>query len=349
MKKFIFTVALPCLMLFALPALADQQQWTIGERIVPVPAGASPALRESISQTPQPGPDSPFESAQTADEWKAMAREFDAGWAAGIPDVIEQFGITVVREEINGVKVHRIYPSRIAPENKDRLFVYAHGGAYVLGAGDASISEALLIATHLGIPVLSVDYRMPPDHPFPAAVEDMITVYRALLETRPAGSIAIGGTSAGGGLSLAAMHKFKALGLPAPGAIYGGTVWSDLTQTGDTLFTNEGLDRMLVTYRGFLSDCAELYAGGHDMKDPLISPVYGDFAGFPPTILVSGTRDLLLSDVSRTHRKMRAAGVTADLHVYEGMSHAGYVIFPETPESKDMYRELREFVLRHLD
>ena len=85
------------------------------------------------------------------------------------------------------------------------------------------------------------------------------------------------------------------------------------------------------------------------MKDPLISPVYGDFTGFPPTILVSGTRDLLLSDVSRTHRKMRAAGVTADLHVYEGMSHAGYVIFTETPDAKVFYRELREFVEKHLE
>ena len=349
MTKPILITALLGMTLFALPALAEQQQWTLGQRSVPVPAGASPALQESIRQTPQPGPDSPFESAETAEGWKAMAEEFDTGWAAGIPGMIEQFGITVVQDEINGVNVYRIAPSQLAPVNKDRLFIYAHGGAYVLGGGEAGIVEALLIAFHLGIPVLSVDYRMPPDHPFPAAVEDMVTVYRALLETRQARSMVIGGTSAGGGLSLAAMHKFKVLGLPAPGAIYGGTVWSDLTQTGDTLFTNEGLDRMLVTYRGFLSDCAKLYADGHDMKDPLISPVYGDFAGFPPTILVSGTRDILLSDVSRTHRKMRAAGVTADLHVYEGMSHAGYSIFPETPESKDMYRELREFVAKHLD
>jgi monoterpene epsilon-lactone hydrolase len=349
MKKLILTTVLLGLTVFVLPVPADQQPWTLGERSVPVPAGASPALQESIRQTPQPGPDSPFESAKTADGWKAMAEEFDTAWAAGIPDMIEQFGIAVERDEINGVNVYRVSPPQLDPANKDRLFIYAHGGAYLLGAGEAGIVEALLIALHLGIPVLSVDYRMPPDHPFPAAVDDMVTVYQALLKTRPARSMAIGGTSAGGGLSLAAMHKFKALGLPAPGAIYGGTVWSDLTQTGDTLYTNEGLDRMLVTYRGFLSNCAKLYAAGHDLKDPLISPVYGDFTGFPPTILVSGTRDMLLSDVSRTHRKMRAAGVTADLHVYEGMSHAGYMIFTETPESKDMYRELKEFVAKHLD
>lgn len=331
------------------PAQADQEPWTLAERQVPVPAGASPALQESIRQTPQPDPASPFEVPAIADEWKAMVEQWNTEWAEGIPVMIENYDLSVVRDEINGVKVHRITPPQVFPENEKRLFIYVHGGAYVFGGGDASLTEALVIALRLGIPVLSVDYRMPPDHPFPAAVEDMVTIYKELLESQPAGSMAMGGTSAGGGLSLAAVHRFKALGLPDPGAIYAGTAWADLTKTGDSLFTSEGLDRILVTYNGLWAACAKLYAGDHDMKDPLISPVYGEFEGFPPTILVTGTRDMFLSDVSRTHRKMRAAGVIAELHVYEGMSHAGYVIFPETPESIDMYRELREFVAKHLD
>ena len=118
--------------------------------------------------------------------------------------------------------------------------------------------------------------------------------------------------------------------------------------TRRALYTNEGLDRVLVTYDGSLGAAARLYAAGHDMKDPLISPIYGDFDGFPATMLVTGTRDLFLSDVVRTHRKLRAAGVTADLHVYEGMSHAGYLVAAQSPESIDMYQELSAFLDKHL-
>ena len=106
---------------------------------------------------------------------------------------------------------------------------------------------------------------------------------------------------------------------------------------------------MLVQYDGFLEGAAKLYADGRDLKDPLLSPVYGDFEGFPPTYLVSGTRDMLLSDTARVHRKLRAAGVIADLNVYEGMSHAGYMIAGNTPESRQVYSELNDFLLRHLD
>jgi monoterpene epsilon-lactone hydrolase len=229
-----------------------------------------------------------------------------------------------------------------------RLFIHVHGGAYVYGGGDASMGEGIIIAGRLGIPVVSIDYRMPPEHPFPAAVDDVVTVYKHLLTKHSPGSMIIGGTSAGGGLALASVHKFRQMTLPTPGAVYGGTAWADLTKTGDSLYTNEGLDRILVTYDGSLEAAAKLYAAGHDLKDPLISPVYGDFKDFPPTILVTGTRDLFLSDVSRTHRKLRAAGVEADLHVYEGMSHAGYVIVVDSPESVDMFNELGMFVDKHL-
>jgi acetyl esterase/lipase len=208
----------------------------------------------------------------------------------------------------------------------------------------------LLVAERLGIAVIAVDYRMPPmDEPFPAAVDDAVRVYLELLESYDASAIAVGGTSAGGGLTLALVHRLKAIGAPLPGALYAGTAWADLTKTGDTLYTNEGLDRILVQYEGGLQAAAALYVGVSDWKDPLVSPVYGDFAGFPPTILTTGTRDLFLSDVVRTHRKMRAAGVEADLHVYEAMSHAGYAIWTDTPESRDMYSEVGAFLAGHLD
>jgi len=334
----------------ATAAVAQNGAWTLEAHPVPPPAGASDAVRQSIESTPQPNVAASRQLAPSdTAAWKAMIQQRAAERGSLIAALIGQFEVTIEAAQVEGVAVHRITPKTVDPRHANHLFLEVHGGAYVFGGGEASVGEAAVIASRLGIPVLSVDYRMPPDHPFPAAVEDVVTVYRYLLATRPARSIAIGGTSAGGGLSLAAVHRFLALDLDPPGAIYAGTPWADLTKTGDTLFTNEGLDRILVSYEGVLAAAALLYANGHDLKDPEISPVYGDFAGFPPTYLVTGTRDMFLSDVARTHRKLRAAGVDADLNVYEGLSHAGYLVVPDSPESKQVYAELDEFLLAHLE
>ena len=131
--------------------------------------------------------------------------------------------------------------------------------------------------------------------------------------------------------------KFIEVGLDVPGALYAGAPWTDLTKTGDSYFTNEGIDRLLITYAGFLEGAAYLYAGDHDLKDPRISPIYGDFHGFPPTFLVTGTRDLFLSNTARTHTKIRAAGVAADPLVHEGVSHGDYASEPASPESLQTY------------
>ena len=218
----------------------------------------------------------------------------------------------------------------------------------MLGAGRAGLPEAIIIAHLVKIPVVSIDYRMPPEHPFPAALDDVLAVWRSLLAERPAKAMALGGTAAGGGLILASTLRFMELGLETPGALWAGTPWADLTKTGDSHFTNEGIDRGLVSYHGALEVSANLYADGRDLGTPLISPVYGDFVGFPPTYLVTGTRDLFLSDVVRVHRKMRVAGVVADLNVYEGVSHGDYAFVMDSPEMDQVFGELGEFLLRHL-
>lgn len=321
--------------------------WTIGERTVPAPVGASEELRATLATMPAPNvAASRAQTPQTEEQWLAI----QAGSAnADLEQMATAYGLKIEKDEIEGVTVYRVTPEKVHPRHTGHLFLHVHGGAYVLGGGDASATEAALVAARAGIPALSVDYRMPPKHPFPAAVDDVVAVYRHLLESRSAKSIAIGGTSTGGGLSLASVHKFRDLGLELPGAIYAGTPWADLTKTGDSLFTNEGLDRILVTYDGVLKGAAHLYADGHDLKDPLISPVYGDFEGFPPTYLITGTRDLFLSDTARTHRKLRAAGAVADLHVYEGVAHADYLILVDSPESKDVFAEVGAFFRKHLE
>jgi acetyl esterase/lipase len=123
---------------------------------------------------------------------------------------------------------------------------------------------------------------------------------------------------------------------------------SDATKTGDSFYTNEKVDNILVSRDGFCDAATIIYAHGHDLKDPLISPVYGDMHGFPPTILTTGTRDLLLSNTVRVHRKLRRAGVEATLQVYEGMSHAQYEFDDTMPESKEAFGEIASFFETHL-
>ena len=334
----------------AADGVGQENSWTIGVREVPAPAGASDELRESIRATPAPDVEASRWAEPKSDaEWTALIQQRDGAGGASLAALEEQFGVSIRRDTIEGVNVYYVTPAIVDPIHEGHLFLHVHGGGYVFSGGDRGVFEAVVAAARAKMPALSIDYRMPPDHPFPAAIDDVVTVYKHLLQKMSAKSIAIGGTSAGGGLALASVHKFKALDLDLPGAIYAGTPWADLTVTGDTLFTNEGLDRVLVTPGGLLTDAARLYAGGRDLKDPLISPVYGDFQGFPPTYLVTGTRDMFLSDTARTHRKLRAAGVIADLNVYEGMSHAGYLIVINSPESAMVFEEMNAFFQKHLE
>jgi acetyl esterase/lipase len=195
---------------------------------------------------------------------------------------------------------------------------------------------------------LSIDYRMAPTRPYPAAVDDVVTVYRHLLKQRPARSMAMGGSSAGGGITMSAVQQLIAKDIDLPGALYLGTPGSDLSGTGDTFHTNKGIDRNIPTYDGIIEAMVTLYAGGFDLEDPRISPIYGDFAGFPPTFLVTGTRDLFLSNTVRTHTKLRQAGVVADMLVFEGVSHADYLIEAASPESELFLSDLNRFFTQHL-
>jgi len=312
---------------------------------LPVPNTVSPQVQKLIGAPRRTGWDV---LPKTGEEWKPVAEAGAQGTIKALPGLLERMKVKVEKTTIDGVRAFIVTPETIAPANRDRVLIQMHGGCYVLNPGEAGLPEAVLMAGFGGFKVISVDYRMPPEAYFPAALDDGMTVYRSALKSTPSKNIAILGTSAGGALTLEMVLRAKQLNLPVPGAIAPGTPMSDVTKVGDTFYTNELVDNVLVSRDGFCDAGAKVYAAGHDMKDPLISPVYGDMSGFPPTILTSGTRDLLLSNTVRVHRKLRQAGVDAVLQVFEGQSHAHYLRDDSAPETKEVFGEISAFFDRHL-
>ena len=323
--------------------------WTIPEKKLPLPSCASEEIQKTLAGLYQPNIEARRDfTSKSKEEWKEWIEYARVSGEYGIKKRAEKYNVSIKKEIIDGVNVYTITPKSLVNKDTKHLFVYLHGGAYMFGGGMSALSEAMLIASRVKIPVISIDYRMPPDYPYPTAIEDVVRVYQSLIKTHAPKSIALGGSSSGAGLALATVHKLKALKLALPAALFIGTPWADLTKNGDSLYTNEGIDRKIVTYDGFIAAAAKLYANGIDLKNPGLSPVYGDFSGFPPTMLVTGTRDLFLSLTVRVHRKMKKAGVIADLNVYEGLSHVEYFIVPDAPESIEVYSELREFLRKNL-
>jgi acetyl esterase/lipase len=320
---------------------------TIPQRAIPVPYGVSSEMTEVIKARQIP---SGIHFPETRDAWLAFQKQFDAPGEEAGRQGATRHGATYKVEEISGVRTYFVTPAKLNKRFADRVFIHAHGGAFVFGGGDSVLREAVWLADGLGVKVVSVDYRRPPLDPFPAAIEDVIAVYENVIKTQGSAKTAIFGTSAGGNITLATVLRLKQMGRPLPGAVFAGTPATDLGNKTDTWYTFEGLDP-LGARDGLIQATFDLYAGGESLANPLLSPVNGNLEGFPPTILISGTRDLLLSDTVRMHRALRKAGVTADLHVYDGQAHGDYVqgLLFDIPESVDAQRELSEFFDQHLE
>lgn len=314
-------------------------------RSVPVPSTVSPQMQTLIGA---PLSDNWNDVPRTMEEWKAVAAR-SAARGRNLTALRRQLDVQVEPLTLGRVKGFTVVPNAIPPENRDRLLIHLHGGCYVLGGGMAGTREAMYMAAFGRFKVISVDYRMPPAFPYPAALDDAVTAWKAALTMAQPENMAVFGTSAGGALTLALVLRAKQEGLPLPAAIAPGTPMSDLTKTGDSFHTNAMLDNVLVASDGRCDAMARLYANGHDLTDPMLSPIYGDMRGFPPAILTTGTRDLLLSNTIRVHRKLRRAGVDAALHVYEGQSHAHYLRDSTAPETREVFEEIARFFDEHLE
>ncbi|MCZ9880603.1 alpha/beta hydrolase [Arthrobacter sp. B2a2-09] len=241
--------------------------------------------------------------------------------------------------KVNDVSVYVCTPEGVSTDDP-RVFMTIHG-AWTYGAGHLSRLGGEMVAGGLGVRTWSVDYRMPPRHPFPAPLDDCVAVYRKVLEDHRPEDIIIGGMSGGANLTTATILRAREEGLPLPAGAVIHSPPIDLTMSGDsyninaagdTTYTSDGLEKVF-----------RLYLNGHDRTDPYVSPLFGDFTrGFPPSLLTAGTRDFLLSDTVRLHRKLRAAGVPAELHVWEAAPH--FLFMGTAPEDLERVHETRRWV-----
>jgi epsilon-lactone hydrolase len=315
-------------------------------KVLPIPRDVDPEMAEAIA-----APYDDFDALEglDADGWRAAAQKLSEILLPQVVQLREALGVSVEQAIIGGVNAYIVTPKDIPERHRNKLVIHFHGGGFLLGAGEVGASGAILFAAYGGYKVISVDYRMPPDHPFPAAVDDALAVYRVVIAGTDPRCIAVEGGSAGGNILLSLMLRIKQEGLPMPAAIAPNTPEADLTWNGDSFHTNEWADNVLVTpTRGYLDGGAKLYAAGHDLTDPFISPAYGDFHGFPPGIMVTGTRDLLLSPTIMVHRKLRRAGIDAELHVYEGQSHSQYLFAPRSETTREIYGDIARFFDKYL-
>jgi acetyl esterase/lipase len=311
-------------------------------QVIPAPRAVSPPARAYLA--------TPFWATRGADPhpddiegWKAAIASVDEMFAPMVKGMLESSDADVEKTTLGGVAVYVATPRKLAAGRADKAHLHIHGGGFAFMGGEACRGQAAVQAHRLGIKTYSVDYRNPPMDRFPAALDDCVAVYRALLEAYRPDNIVISGGSAGGNLTAATGLKIRDLGLPLPAALGILTPMSDAVMASDSVHTNDQLDFLKAKSTG---DFWAVYAGGADRTDPYLSPVYGDFSkGYPPALLQTGTRDLLLSDTVRLHRAMRNGGVEAELHVWEAMPHGGFG--GAAPEDDELTAELIGFFETH--
>jgi acetyl esterase/lipase len=307
-------------------------------RVVPLPATVSPQAQLFLSrQIPdQAPPQSLEERRRTTDESTART---GAVWSRLCPN-------TMVEDKIVGVPVRIFTPEGLPEGNRDKVLINLHGGGFNSDSG--SYAESIPIASFTKMKVVSVMYRLAPEHPFPAGVDDAIAVYKELLKTYKPQHIAIYGTSAGAVITAEVAAKLKQLRMPMPAALGIFSALADFARAGDTasLFTSRGFAGPLEPPGTEPHD--PYYVGGINPTDPVLSPIYGDLHGMPPALFVSSTRDMLLSGTSNLHRAFLRAGTDAQLVVFDGLPHA-FWYDPMLPESQEASHLMADFFVKELE
>lgn len=306
-------------------------------RVVPLPQSISPEARRALSRPiPDQGPEEPLAARRArTDAYTAVAR---VAWTKICPNQL-------VEDKIAGVPVRIVTPQNMPTANRDKVLLNLHGGGFDSDSG--SYTESIPIAGFTGIKVVAALYRLAPEHPFPAAVDDAVAVYKELLKSYKPEHIAIYGTSAGAILTGEVAVKLKQLGLPLPAAlgIFSGA--ADFARAGDSgaMYSLHGLSGHLDPPNG--QPLLPYYSGGTDPRDPVLSPIYADLRGLPPTLFVTSGRDVLLSGTIDLHRAYLRAGVDARLVVFDALTHA-FWYDPQLPESMEANHLMADFLARQL-
>ncbi len=306
-------------------------------RVIPVPEDLSPEARKSLSRAePDQGPPEPLAKRRSGtDAWAVRAA---AEWSKLCPNQL-------VNDKIAGVPVRIVTPDGMPEGNRDKVLLNLHGGGFNSDSG--SYTESIPIAGYTKIKVVAVLYRLAPEFPFPAAVDDSVAVYKELLKTYKPEHIVIYGTSAGAILTGEVAVKLKQLGLPLPAALGIFSGMGDFARPGDSqsMYSLRGLAGHLDPPEPGAHD--PFYVGSADAKDPVLSPIYADLHGLPPTLFVTSGRDLLLSGTANLHRAYLHAGVDARLVMFDALPHA-FWYDSKLPEAIEANHMMADFFVKQL-
>jgi acetyl esterase/lipase len=326
------------------PQLSPDGAVETGSLRIPFSAFASEQARETFLSGLAPPPEG-------ANDVAALRAHYGAFNDRLRDQMLERFRVEVVETTIGGIPVHCVTP---ASRNDDsgRVLLNLHGGAFMWGSGSGALVEAIPVAATSGMPVIAVDYRMAPEHAFPAASDDVQAVYEALLADVPASAIGIYGCSAGALLTAQCMAQFLAHGLPLPGGI-SMLCGTGLLPVGDSAFTAGALSGEQIDGDPAAGEAIALvlknYFGTTPLDDRRVTPGSDPdvISRFPPSQLIAGSRDFAASGATTMHRRLIAHGVDAELFLFDGLWHA-FQIFPDLPESIEVYGLLARFFNRTL-
>jgi len=282
---------------------------------------------------------------KTIDAEKADVHAMRKTWHAAAKVLWTASKVKVEQADVHGLNSEWLTPKG-SPE--DKLLLYLHGGAYVMGNCATHRQLVSYLAKYSGVKALLPEYRLAPEHPFPAAIEDAVGVYRSLLaDGYLAENIIIAGDSAGGGLTMATLLSLRHAGDPLPAAACLLSPWLDLAATGESMTTRAKKDPWFQPED--MPIVAAYYCSDDELRNPLVSPVYAYLSGLPPLYIQVGEDEILLSDSTRAAEKVKAAGGEVEIEIWPGMWHVFQAFLLQVPESKKAAKKIGKFVKRILE
>lgn len=287
-----------------------------------------------------------FPAADDLEGWRKTHANAEEAKKEPNAKIVAQYSADVKADTLGGTPVLHIYPKDWKDNGK--VLVYTHGGAYTMFSAWSTLNNPVPMASVTGLHIISVDYTTAPFGIWEQEQAEVVAVFKSLLQNGyKMKDIGIYGDSAGGGLAISTVMNLRDAGLGLPAVAVLMSPWADISDNGDAYHTLENTDPLLQ-FGTLLKSSAEAYAGGLELTDPRVSPIYGDFSkGFSPTMITEGTKCIFLSNSVRTYQAIEAAGVEAKLDVYEGMWHV-FQLTP-MPESTVCFNKMADFIHKHLE